>query len=220
MKRKYIAWIITVFVFCATFTTACTSWSSPHIKYITDIEQYKVPETGIWFFPESIPQNATVIFYCEYACDDDYQERYLELCFDTQIELLQYVAERKTWVEQKQPPKYCDTSWITVQNIYDPTYFDVIDVLSTFSTKNDAIPICVAGYELRQGGWFANFHAMTYSLEDLTVIHTYMIGRISKDNYIPQYFVRFSVPYQDSHEWIIPIGPRKDPDQFLASVFR
>ncbi|MBR4864349.1 MAG: hypothetical protein IKU07_07225, partial [Oscillospiraceae bacterium] len=163
---------------------------------------YKV---SLCVFPAEIPSNAQVVAFSYYNYWQEVHDVYLELKFDSLSEMESYLSAVKTACTQrcedyKSP---LDGEWfIEEQNIYNEKYTESFCVLYNISKGEERY----TGYIIESNSigtvLNCNFGVISYSVNELTVIHTNVTGRFQQNihNHIPKYFERFNIPLDDKHK--------------------
>lgn len=164
-----------------------------YTENIAHYEEYGVNEWDI--FPNKIPTNATVIKFSYYTYFSEACDVYLELKFETLSEMEFYLSEFKSTVLENYPskePLYNDDCWFVIDCPYNKNYEESICFSSAAYRPSDNS--YTVGYSVENS--IAEFHwsVLSYSKEDLCVIHSYIRGRYHKANdHTPMYLQRFGV---------------------------
>ena len=180
-------------------------------KYTSDIADYNTEKYPIYSpFPESIPENAEVVKFAWYNNWYERQDIYLELRFDSEDALLDFLNERITTVsnELTADKKYrpADGNWFfTTENPYDDSFVDCFDKDAYVWSGDERY----VGYEVvkrNENYWYdCHYKMISYSLSSRTLIITYARGDfLDGFNKTPVYFERFSVPKEPVNR-LIPV---------------
>lgn len=172
-----------------------------------DPEAYPIPLT---IFPASIPSSADVLSYTYYNYWHEAEDIYLELKFNNVKDMENYLFDvKRTCLENCQnyiPINNCEW-FIETKNIYNEKYNEIFcSLYVTSQGEEDYTGYAVTGKP--EGSLFkCNFGAISYSFEELIVIHTYVYGWYQKNvhNYTPKYFTRFNIPIQENHQRIFSL---------------
>ena len=183
-----------------------------HLLFTDDIDDYnseKYPNMAI-NFPDSIPAEADVVSFSYY--DYWYEDRdvYLELKFKTLSEMENYLRSiKKECFEKSQNDKIVidldGTCFISEQNLYNESYVDMFCVIYNLSSQEKVY----TGYEVEniENTLYIKccLGVISYSTEELTVIHTYSNGSffLRNNGHIPKYIERFNIPLDESHSKFI-----------------
>ena len=99
-------------------------------KYTSDIADYNTEKYPIYSpFPETIPENAEVVKFVWYNYWHEDTDEYLELRFDSEDALQEFLDERITTVSNELTAFYkfrpADGNWFfTTENPYDDSFVD------------------------------------------------------------------------------------------------
>lgn len=186
--------------------TAC----SPDGAHTTDIGDYNSEQYPIIAanFPNAIPSNAEVVDFVYYEDSQKNEVCHLELKFYTKQELQEYLdnllleaAQKLEDLEFPQGP-----NWFYFEaNPYSSSYTDIFCTPYIFDIAGKEY----MGYEidLHDGTTYysAHYGIISYSLDELTIVHTYGRGLFSSavDKVFPKYIERFSVPTDRNHKRMI-----------------
>ena len=173
-----------------------------------NFEEYEIPKT---VFPSEIPSNAQVVSFSYFNYWNETTDIYLELKFKTLEEMRAYLSDLKYDCASncsKINPAQKNVKFIEVQNIYNLSYEDMFCPLYiSFQDENK-----YTGYKIVETGsekmrYECNFGLISYSFDELTVIHTYVYGwyRNNVHKHIPEYFKRFDVPLYENHQRVFII---------------
>ena len=203
--------MVILLVFCVSFTIVGIIINQRGIQFTEDIrnynsEIYPIPKT---LFPSEIPENAQVISFSYFNYWHEVEDIYLELKFNTLEEMETYLSNIKltckAYCQNKNYPKNSG-EFIETQNIYNQSYEEMFCTLywSSGGEKD------YTGYNIVKGEsgeirYECNFGIISYSFDELVVIHTCVYGwyRSNVHKHIPEYFKRFCVPLQENHERIL-----------------
>ena len=207
MKRRRCVLIVVLLVACIIgILVYQLNKSTPGIIYTNDIknyntDRYRIPNT---VFPDVIPSNVRVISFSYYNYWYEESDIYLELQFSAQEDMEVYLESIQNScisnLQESTPPK--NTGWIIdTENIYDTSYKEKFCTQYQASSGNE----CYTGYKiLVDSSYICSFGLISYSFEELIVIHACTVGWFTADenNYVPMYFKRFNVPVGGSHKRI------------------
>ena len=205
--RKWILPLVFLFVFATIFVYVMYNGSNnDSIKSTNNIADYHTDEYFIpsTVFPETIPENAQVVAFSHTVFWSTAEDIYLELKFNTQEEMQAYLEQ----IKGKSMPKNQGGQWpkpsekfIQTPNAYDSNYVDLFSTMQLAWKSNEFF----TGYQISITDETTVFDCdvdlISYRLDDLTVIHTYIKGVFTKSvhDYVPMYFKRFSVPIDQNH---------------------
>ncbi|MBO5906576.1 MAG: hypothetical protein J6Q85_00285 [Clostridia bacterium] len=172
--------------------------------YSSSISHLRYPPEDV--FLDTIPSNASVVSFSYYNYWRESEDYYLELKFGTKEELdacLEEIKAKYLNYLQRRNSSRITNPFIEKQNPHDNKFVDLFYTEFHVSTaERDFV-----GYETEiLGGKFnrsVHFMTVSYSYEDLTVIHSFASGNFyngKTGDYIPKYFVRFGVPTNEIYE--------------------
>lgn len=209
MKKKFLVSTIILFLaICVCLTIIWIKAIDSGIQFTDNLiyynsKEFPVPQT---VFPAEIPADAQVISFSYYNYWHEAEDIYLELKFNTLEEMKFYLSDVKLACVsncQNYPPTKGNGWFIETQNIYDQSYEEMFCTLYSTSQGEDDY----TGYTIEKTNsdimcYECNFGSITYSFDELTVIHSYVYGwyRSNVHNHIPAYFKRFGVPLQENHQ--------------------
>ena len=170
-----------------------------HSYYTNDVADYGSESVYVTtaIFPKVIPQNAEIVAFSYYNYYNEEEDAYLELRFASAEEMNAYLAGRMAEAEEylSQYHLSTDESFLMVQNPHNTAYTDLVCYFVHTSAADESY----TGYwveKTESTSWLrAICGIISYSEEELTVIHTYMRGSYSKDinHHTPKYLLRFEV---------------------------
>lgn len=209
-KKMLVSTIILLWITCVSWAIIQVQTIDGGICFTDNIENYNsnefpVPQT---IFPAEIPANAHVVSFSYFNYWHEAEDIYLELKFNTLEEMKLYLSDVKRACAshcQHSSSTKSNSCFIETQNIYNQSYEDMFSMLYCTSQGDNHY----TGYTIRKTDsvimrYECNFGVITYSFDELTVIHSYVYGwyRSSIHNHIPAYFKRFGVPLQENHQRI------------------
>lgn len=159
-------------------------------------------------FLDTIPENAQVIDYEYYDWYRENIDVYLELKFETQEELENYLDTLIQNAEEKSMKnKGIERElFLTKQNPYDYKYTDLI--CTAYASYSGALGNHVDfSIEYENGKTLLDIyhHIISYSVEELTVIQNLCHWSDYMYSYTPKYITRFNIPTNENYEYIIPL---------------
>lgn len=209
-KRKNLFIVLTLIVVCCVLLIAVFSvQGEDHQLYTENIsdyntEQYPLPKD---LFPQEIPADAQVVSFSYYDYWYEEVDAYLELKFQTKEALTKHLSSLQEQTETVRKDYILNhnlsekTEWVREErNSYNKTYTDIFHLLQHSSTQDRKY----TGYTINDKAspvhYECNFGLVSYSYEELTVIHSYTYGTYQDgvNKHRPKYFERFNVP--DNHE--------------------
>ena len=180
-------------------------YTQQQVDYNTD--KYPITEP---IFLDKIPVNARVASFSYYNYWDEARDIYLEIKFDTEEEFNAYLSDLTEKylkaMEGISPPSNCE--WLVkMQNPYNENFVDLFCTAFVSYSENKIF----TGYRIvlddDECRYDCNFGVISYSYEELTIVQSLTTGYFcnSIHKYTPQYFVRFSVPFNETTERLIYI---------------
>ena len=202
-KKAYI-----VFLIISILMSLCSC--KDERVYTDRIENYNAEGFSLDspIFAKELPDNAEVVSFSYFDYWHEFHEYYLELKFQSEEELIEYIDFIKTFaieysVSNGGTYRPENEEWfIESKNPYSSEYIDLF--LTTYQTSKADKRF--TGYKIEYSSeegyahYFNNFGVISYSLNDLTVIQASSQGGHNDDDYIPKYFTRFCVPITENHE--------------------
>ena len=207
---KILIWMLIVFV----FTIGILLLRKEHLPYkgadFTDNinnynnSDYYIPQA---VFPSQIPTNAEIVSFSCYKYSTTKESAYLELKFNSPEEMETYIAdvvqECEAYMRSRNFPPNTDVYFIEKTNLYNSSYKDMFcTYFFSWQYGED-----YTGYKIYQDDsselvYNGNFGTISYSFDDLTVIHNYSSGWFSERifGFIPRYFTRFNATSHGEHE--------------------
>ena len=158
-------------------------------------------------FPDEIPSEAQIVSYKYYNYWEEAVDVYLELQFTDADALQSYVRsfvaqtveELNRENEQKKP--FGEQWFIEEQNPYNNAYTDLIFARNITATGAKSYTGFSVEPDENDMLYKCSFSIISYSIDDLTVIHTESHGWFRNiHRYIPQWLLRFGVPISTEHE--------------------
>lgn len=198
MKKLKISiiFVIISIVFLSVVKILTTEEHFLMTESIDDYNSEKYPIL-IHIFPNEIPKNADVIAFSYYDYWYEAVDVYLELKFYSSDEMNEYLTEIKSKkISNKE-------LYIEEKNVHNSSYTDLfLKNNITYSEKKT-----FTGYEIEKKDYICykcNYAVLSYSYEDLVVIHSYSRGhfRPTVHKHTPAYIKRFNVPQQDNYQRI------------------
>lgn len=208
--KKILSVIILTLVLCIGIFFVITKSNDKDVFFTSDVnnynsELYPVPQN---VFPEAIPSNTQVVSYGYFNYRHEAKDIYLEMKFDSKEEMEKYLSEVKANCELNCKNSNSETQkqyFIYDENIYIPSYEDLFCTSYITSYGNEDF----TGYRIVNMNadsmcYKCNFGVISYSFDELTVIHTYVYGWYINDvhEHIPEYFERFNIPLKEEHQRI------------------
>ena len=180
------------------------------VRYTDDIKKYNTQEylAPKTVFPTKIPSSAMVVSYSHFSFWNEAEDIYLELKFKSAKEMESYLTDlrRACTTICKKNKSDENVFFIETDNIYNKSYKGLFCTIY----RSSQYEIDYTGYKIVKEDadvmrYQCNFGLISYSVEQLTVIHTYVYGwyRSNVHEHIPQYFKRFNVPTQEDHNRVI-----------------
>lgn len=172
-------------------------------KYTDEIADYNTEEYPVNYpiFMVDIPKNADVVSFCFYNYWNECKDVYLELKFNDEAELLEYLDSLMNYAKEYIQLRCgknlsVEECFIVDKNPYNDSYTDYICTDFAAKVGNDMI----TGYSISHDDKReikCYYGIISYSVSDLTVIQTRSVGSYREElrdqKYIPEYMERFSV---------------------------
>ena len=200
-----IAGVLFLLYACGLFTDDETK------KYTTNIEDYNTEKYSLpaILFPQQIPENTTVNNFSYYEFYHEDFENYLELSFKTREEMEQYIENfLATAKDELVTSKYYihgEDLFVVEENPHNKLYMDVIFTCFAVSRAYEDF----TGYEYKKNKdceWLSiyNFGCVSYSYDELVVIHSYLHGNFTpENNHTLQYFEKLNIGLNEDLSRII-----------------
>ena len=200
--------IVNRLVSCVILLFIITSCSSKYVFYTEDIHRYRNEEYPIHskLFPEQIPNNSTVKSYSNYFYYHEVYDAYLELVFNSKEEMDMYLFElTQSYLQSKTEEGLTKPQggWILKeQNPHNTSYTDIIGLGNVTISNGEYY----TGYETSIADESvlvsANISIISYSYEELTVVHSYMYGtcNLSNGDYLFKYFTKFNISTSEEYQ--------------------
>ena len=152
-------------------------------------------------FPDCLPSSAENIRFSYYNYWNQAIDIYVEVKFDS-LELMQsYLVETIAICEENYAAntEYQSNQFIETQNPHNADYIELFCSLF-YTIQNEKT---YTGYKIKtisgKNYLSCNFGIISYSFDELTVIHTYVCGEYQENihNYVPCYFRKFNIPLNE-----------------------
>lgn len=211
-KKRITVFILIVLACLLAFAVYKIATVEYYLLYTEDIndyysEKYSIPST---IFPSQIPSNAQVVSFSYYNYWHKAEDVYLELKFNSTEEMEDYLSVLKSQcitVCKNNPLLKEDNLFASEKNPYNEAFTDLFCLIYFTSSQNKDY----TGYRIEKNEeeeiilYECNFGFISYSYDELTVIHSRVRGWYvnTVHNYIPKYFVRFDIPLDTNHERLI-----------------
>lgn len=177
---------------------------------------YYIPKA---VFPSQIPTNAEIVAFSCYKYSTTKESAYLELKFNSAEEMNTYISkvvgECEAYMRSRNFPQNTDVCFIEKTNLYNSSYKDMFCTYFISSQYDESytgykIYLDEDSSELIYNGFFGT---ISYSFDELTVIHNYSHGWFSERifGFIPRYFTRFNATSHGEHENKISLDFMFDP---------
>ncbi|MBE6801375.1 MAG: hypothetical protein E7530_00640 [Ruminococcaceae bacterium] len=216
MRKKLII-IFLLLVLCLGLFFVITNSENKDVYFTSDVNSYNselcpVPQN---VFPKAIPSNAQVVTFGYFNYWHEAKDIYLEIKFDSKEDMEKYLSEIKTTCELKCNNSNQKKCFFYDENIYNHLYKDLfcMDYVTSEGYKD------FTGYRFIKKDtnsmiYKCNFGLISYSFEELIVIHTYVYGWYINDvhKHIPKYFERFDVPLNQEHQRIFLLRENQSGD--------
>ena len=197
-------------VIIAICLTSCDLFSKD--IYVTDVKEYSnIGYTqSCSVFPKEIPSNSSVVNFSYYyeAPHGECYDVYLELKFQTTDELEKHITTILAQIEaenREDPTQFYAHDGNLYHSECNPYNSDYTDVFSTETLVWTGDQYFV-GYSVSPEDhkeYQAHYAIVSYSLEDLTVIHTVAVGRSKASQHSLKYLERFNITEEQATErWI------------------
>ncbi len=211
-RSKITRSLLVLILICAICFSSCSK--NDYVVCTDDISNFNIGKYE-WFgavFSEStnLPENAEVIDYYYYDHFGEARDEYLELKFQTEEEIIEYLektlTEIKANLSDKTTPQYGEWFY-EEQNPYNSTYTDLLCLYNHSYKPSLGEKPNYCGYSVNIEGneieISAHLGIISYSIEEKTVIQTFFdeyYNNSSSGYFIPKYFQKFGVPVTENHE--------------------
>lgn len=188
---KVLAAVFLVVVIVLVVKTCC---AENHNFYTDDVDNYNVEPYLVpkVIFPQKIPENADVVCFSYYDYWYEEEDFYLELKFDTEKEMEEYLQTFSIDSEK---------DFFKSQNTHNDSFVDYFCLLYNYISQNNFR----FGYEIKENDgsmlYDCIFGVISCSFDELTVIHSYTSGHFipTVHEHLPKYFMRFGVPLDSDY---------------------
>ena len=153
-------------------------------------------------FPDVIPSSGNVIKFSYYDYYGEDCDVYLELRFETLSDMESYLDEFKSVLLEKYPSNkslYNNDCWFEIDCPYDKNYEESIYLgYAAYRKKDNTYSV---GYSVDDSTAVFHLDVLSYSKEDLCVIHSSTSGTFNQANdHTPMYLKHFGITLDEDIE--------------------
>lgn len=197
--------VILLIGFLVVSIVVCLVWPTDTVSnyYTQSILNYNTEEYPLGsLFLEEIPLSAEVISFSNYYFHlfTENRDVYLELKFDTEEDLRNYITAVEDHIVSEKGWKSLDGKRVSLANPYNSKYIDVFyDIAGLAKIGNIDEHFSYYEFAFDSEGKLNRvdgaYDVLSYSLDELIVILTSNCGSYyANDGYTPKYMSRFDVP--------------------------
>ena len=193
--------LIILFAYLSAYSFASCAFGYNGCDYTEDIANYDRFGANLKYFPEKLTDDFEVVDYSYYhtLLDTDHTEIYLEVRFDNREVMEKYISSAHSAFGTCGVQEY--------QNPFNPTYTDIVaDTIAMKRGSGETFSAYINfGFYKKHRYVEANYSAISYSYEDLSIIYVYldMGSDISIDHYYPKYLRRFDVEWNSDIDFYV-----------------